>query len=156
VIEFGSSKNFSIKDSSYSATASRNTLSTDSTSSCKSSGTSTNFISHAHVSFIPNHTARLLIKSTTPLNSSSAPIGSCKGTGLAPRHFSYLLATTLRKSAPARSILLTNPIRATLLLSDANRQLVSDCGSTPSTALKAKTAPSRTRSERFTSTVKST
>ena len=49
----------------------------------------------------------------------------------------------------------TNPIRGTLYLS-ARPQFVSDCGSTPDTAQNRPTAPSRTRSERSTSTVKST
>ena len=46
-------------------------------------------------------------------------------------------------------------IRGTAYLS-ACRQTVSDCGSTPATESKTATAPSRTRSERSTSTVKST
>ena len=54
-----------------------------------------------------------------------------------------------------RSILLTKQIRGTEYLS-AWRQTVSDCGSTPATESNTATAPSRTRSERSTSTVKST
>ena len=54
-----------------------------------------------------------------------------------------------------RSILLTKAMRGTRYLS-ACRQTVSDCGSTPATASKTATAPSSTRSERSTSTVKST
>ena len=46
-------------------------------------------------------------------------------------------------------------MRGTRYLS-AWRQTVSDCGSTPPTAQKTATAPSRTRSERSTSAVKST
>ena len=46
-------------------------------------------------------------------------------------------------------------IRGTWYLS-ACRQTVSDCGSTPATESKTAIAPSRTRSERSTSTVKST
>jgi hypothetical protein len=38
----------------------------------------------------------------------------------------------------------------------ARRQFVSDCGSTPATPSNTTTAPSSTRSERFTSMVKST
>ncbi len=53
------------------------------------------------------------------------------------------------------SILLTKQMRGTLYLS-AWRHTVSDCGSTPSLPSKTATAPSRTRSERSTSTVKST
>ncbi len=46
-------------------------------------------------------------------------------------------------------------MRGTLYLS-AWRQTVSDCGSTPATESKTAIAPSSTRSERSTSTVKST
>ena len=76
------------------------------------------------------------------------------GTGLAPRR-SRIIWTTLPKSAPTRSILLTKAMRGTLYLS-AWRQTVSDCGSTPPTAQNTATAPSRMRRERSTSTVKST
>jgi hypothetical protein len=46
-------------------------------------------------------------------------------------------------------------MRGTEYLS-ACRHTVSDCGSTPATESKTATAPSSTRSERSTSTVKST
>ena len=58
-------------------------------------------------------------------------------------------------SAPMRSSLLTKQIRGTPYWS-ACRHTVSDCGSTPATPSNTATAPSRTRSERSTSTVKST
>jgi hypothetical protein len=51
--------------------------------------------------------------------------------------------------------LLTKQIRGTSYLS-ACRQTVSDCGSTPSLPSNTATAPSSTRSDRSTSTVKST
>src|SRR2546425_13210116 len=54
-----------------------------------------------------------------------------------------------------RSILLTKQMRGTRYLS-AWRQTVSDCGCTPATESNTQTAPSRTRKERSTSTVKST
>ncbi len=54
-----------------------------------------------------------------------------------------------------RSILLTKMIRGTLYLF-AWRQTVSDCGCTAATESKSATRPSSTRSERSTSTVKST
>ena len=54
-----------------------------------------------------------------------------------------------------RSILLMKAMRGTRYLS-AWRQTVSDCGSTPATESKTAIAPSSTRSERSTSTVKST
>ena len=66
-----------------------------------------------------------------------------------------MLSTALSKCAPMRSILLMNAMRGTRYLS-AWRQTVSDCGSTPATESNTATAPSSTRSERSTSTVKST
>ena len=54
-----------------------------------------------------------------------------------------------------RSILLMNAMRGTEYLS-AWRQTVSDCGSTPATESNSAMAPSSTRSDRSTSTVKST
>ena len=85
---------------------------------------------------------------------SSAPIGICTGTGLAPSR-SRIDCTEAKKFAPVRSILLMNAMRGTLYLS-ACRQTVSDCGWTPATASKTAMAPSRTRRLRSTSTVKST
>jgi hypothetical protein len=66
-----------------------------------------------------------------------------------------IISTHRSKSAPIRSILLMKQIRGTSYLL-AWRHTVSVWGSTPATASKTATAPSRTRSERSTSTVKST
>jgi hypothetical protein len=65
-------------------------------------------------------------RSTTPSKASSAPIGIWIATGFAPRR-SIIVCIALKKSAPTRSILLTNAIRGTRYLS-ACRQTVSDCG----------------------------
>ena len=65
------------------------------------------------------------------------------------------MSTVRWKSAPMRSILLTKQMRGTAYLL-AWRHTVSVCGSTPATASNTATAPSSTRSERSTSTVKST
>ena len=55
--------------------------------------------------------ASLVIRSTTPYESLFlAPMGTLSGTALA-RAFSFTSLTTLKKSAPERSILLTKPIR---------------------------------------------
>ena len=89
-----------------------------------------------------------------PRRSASAPIGSWIGTGCAPRR-SIIVWIDMSKSAPMRSILLMNAMRGTWYLS-AWRQTVSDCGSTPATESNSAMAPSSTRSERSTSTVKST
>ena len=96
----------------------------------------------------------MFTRSTTPVKSASAPIGSCTGTGWAPSR-SIIVWTEFSKLAPMRSILLMNAMRGTRYLS-AWRQTVSDCGSTPATESKTAIAPSSTRSERSTSTVKST
>jgi len=61
----------------------------------------------------------------------------------------------MKKSAPILSILLTKQMRGTSYLS-AWRHTVSDWGSTPLPPSNTATAPSRTRSERSTSIVKST
>ena len=99
-------------------------------------------------------TAFISTRSISPWNCSPANIGIWIGTGFAPSR-SRIIRTTLSKSAPTRSILLTKAMRGTLYLS-AWRQTVSDWGSTPPTAQNTATAPSSTRSERSTSTVKST
>src|ERR1700745_2436179 len=99
------------------------------------------------IAFIP-------MRSMIPLRSASAPIGSCTGTGCAPRR-SIIVWTALSKSAPMRSILLMNAMRGTWYLS-AWRHTVSDWGSTPATESNSAIAPSSTLNERSTSTVKST
>ena len=81
-------------------------------------------------------------------------MGSWITAGSASRR-SRIICTVRSKSAPMRSILLTKQMRGTLYLL-AWRHTVSVWGSTPATASKTATAPSRTRSERSTSTVKST
>jgi len=78
VNEFSSSKNFSIKDSSNSATASNNSLLNLLASSIISAGISTSWnVIPWSASFqtIPLK----LIKSTTPLKLSSSPILICNG-----------------------------------------------------------------------------
>src|SRR5471030_2765861 len=74
--------------------------------------------------------------------------------GVAPSRVT-IISTQRWNSAPTRSILLTKQIRGTLYLS-ACRQTVSDCGSTPATASNTSTTATSTRSDRSTSTVKST
>lgn len=98
--------------------------------------------------------ARIRTRSTTPVKPSSRPMGSWTGSGTAPRRV-RIDSTAASSSAPARSILLTNARRGTPCRS-ACRHTVSLCGSTPATASKTATAPSRTRSERSTSSEKST
>ena len=93
-------------------------------------------------------------RSITPWKSPSLPQGSCRTSGFACRR-STIISTVRPKSAPVRSILFTKPIRGTPYRS-ACRQTVSVCGSTPATASNTAIAPSSTRSDRSTSTVKST
>src|ERR1700752_4732601 len=78
----------------------------------------------------------------------------CSATGFAPRR-EIIDSNERSNDAPARSSLLMKQILGTPYLS-AWRQTVSDCGSTPATPSNTATAPSRTRSERSTSIVKST
>ena len=68
---------------------------------------------------------------------------------------SRMESSAAKKSAPNRSILLTKHMRGTWYLL-AWRHTVSVWGSTPATASNTATAPSRTRRDRSTSTVKST
>src|SRR4029453_56105 len=81
-------------------------------------------------------------------------MGSWTTAVLAPSR-SWMAASAAKKSAPSRSILLMKHIRGTRYLS-ACFQTVSVWGSTPATPSNTATAPSRTRSDRSTSTVKST
>ncbi len=82
------------------------------------------------------------------------PHGSWITSGVAPSR-SLIMSTQRWNSAPTRSILSTKQIRGTPYRS-ACRQTVSDWGSTPATPSNTATAPSSTRSDRSTSTVKST
>ena len=88
------------------------------------------------------------------MKSPSAPIGSCRTSGVELSR-STIISTQWKKSAPVRSSLLTKHMRGTAYLL-AWRHTVIVCGSTPATPSKTATAPSRTRSERSTSAVKST
>ena len=98
--------------------------------------------------------AFISIRSITPLKSSSVPQLIWIGTALAPKR-SFSWSTTMKKSAPVRSILLTKTIRGTSYLL-AWRHTVSVCGWTPEEPHRTTTAPSSTRRERSTSIVKST
>ena len=89
-----------------------------------------------------------------PSKSASSPIGSCSTAVLGVSR-SSMLASEPKNDAPVRSSLLMKHIRGTPYRS-ACRQTVSVCGSTPATPSNTATAPSSTRSERSTSTVKST
>ena len=148
-----SSRYSSINSSSASAAASTVCSRASRQASSMSSGISSS------VKFVPILTSSQKIalprtRSTMPRYLSSAPIGSCNGTAVLPRR-SLIWPTTLRKSAPERSILLTKASLGTLYLF-AWRHTVSDCGSTPPTAQNTAQAPSRTLSDLSTSMVKST
>ena len=89
-----------------------------------------------------------------PRKWPSAPMGIWMRATVASRR-SLIWSTALKKSAPMRSILLMKQMRGTPYLL-AWRHTVSVWGSTPATASNTATAPSSTRSDRSTSTVKST
>ena len=105
---------------------------------------------------MPSSQTRAFIasRSTTPWKLALGADGQLDDGRVASRR-SLIMSTQRSKSAPMRSILLTKQMRGTSYLL-AWRQTVSVWGSTPATASKTATAPSRTRSERSTSTVKST
>ena len=108
----GSSKYFSRRFSSYSATASISSPRNFSTSSFMSSGISTTS-KVAPMFSSCQMIARFFTKSTQPLKLSSSPIGNTIGTAL-DLSISRTCVQTFRKFAPCRSILLTNPILGTL------------------------------------------
>ena len=89
-----------------------------------------------------------------PVKVSPEPTGSWIGKARLVRR-SRIIVRQRSKSAPTRSILFAKMIRGTPYRS-AWRQTVSVCGSTPATESSRVTAPSSTRSDRSTSTVKST
>ena len=95
-----------------------------------------------------------MIKSIIPVSSSPAPIGHSIGLASTPS-LSLIVFKLYSKSAPVLSILFAKIIRGTLN-SVACLQTVSVCGSTPACASISATAPSNTRSDLDTSTVKST
>ena len=90
----------------------------------------------------------------TPPKLTSPPIGIWIGTVVRPSLLSSW-EITFCGFAPVRSILLMNASRGTLYRF-IWRSTVIDCDWTPATAQSTSTAPSRTRSDRSTSTVKST
>ena len=120
-----SSKNFSINPSSVSDIFSTIFALASSAVETNSSGISTSFGS---VGLFPSSYIYAFIstRSIRPLYSASAPIGICKGTGLA-FNLSLIVPTAKSKSAPSLSILFIKHILGTLCLS-ACLQTVSDCG----------------------------
>ncbi len=134
-----------------SATASASACRRRSASAANSTGTSATWTPSAPSGQV---SARSRSRSTTPVKSPSRPIGTCTASGTGWSR-SRIEATALSRSAPGRSILLTNAIRGTPCRS-AWRHTDSLCGSTPATASNTATAPSSTRSARSTSSAKST
>ena len=146
-------KNFSSSASSVSAALSIIFWRHSSACSLSSAGISPS-ITLRPLQLSSKRSAFMRMRSTTPSNASSLPIGITTGTGF-PCRIVFTSSSAPKKSAPTRSILLTKMIFGTLYFSDW-RQTCSDCGCTPATAQKSATAPSSTRSERSTSAVKST
>ena len=146
------SRYFIINSSSCSATASIILSWYSLAKSFISSGISVSSISFPKSSLWMN--ALIFIKSTIPLNWSSAPIGNWIGTAFAFNLFFNWSIQSI-KLAPVISILFTYTILGTLYLS-ACLQTVSVCGWTPPFAANTVTAPSRTLKDLCTSTVKST
>ena len=104
--------------------------------------------------FSGNCQASPVTRSTRARNSRPAPMGIWMGSAGAPSR-ARRSATALAKSAPGRSSWLTKAIEQTELRTIC-RQTVSDCAWTPATPFTTSTAPSSTRMQRSTSTVKST
>ena len=89
-----------------------------------------------------------------PLKSLDCPTGMVQMAGTT-RSLAFICSMADLKSAPRRSSLFTYAMRGTLYLLDWNHT-VSLWTSTPPTAQNTPMAPSRTRSDRSTSAVKST
>jgi hypothetical protein len=90
----------------------------------------------------------------SPMKSASAPIGSCSTSGVAPRRLDD--GVDAEEEVGARAVELVHEADAgdAVLVGLPPHGL--DWGSTPATPSNTATAPSSTRSERSTSTVKST
>ena len=111
-MESGSSKYFSSRFSSYSATASMSSPRNFSASSLRSLGISISSKVDPKLSSCQT-IARFFTKSTIPLKSSSSPMFNTIGTAL-DLSMSRTCWQTPKKFDPWRSILLTKPIRGTL------------------------------------------
>ena len=144
--------NLSMSSSSWSASFSNSSWWASVAASRYSSGISV--VSHSSPISLIHRWAFISTRSMTPTNPASLPHGSWTTKGFALRR-SSIIRTVRPKSAPVRSILLMKQIRGTPYRS-AWRHTVSVCGSTPATASNTPIAPSSTRSDRSTSTVKST
>ena len=102
--------NFSIRDSSWSASFSNRSWCACSAASCSSAGISV--VSHSSPISETQCSAFISTRSITPWKSPSLPHGSCRTSGFACRR-STIISTVRPKSAPVRSILFTKPIRGT-------------------------------------------
>ncbi|KAF5031670.1 hypothetical protein DSECCO2_625360 [anaerobic digester metagenome] len=102
---------FSSRASSSSATASTMARRFSRYRSIMSAGTSSS-VNSTPLLDLSNLMALPLIRSTTPSNLSSLPMGSWMGMGFARRR-STIMSTQRKKLAPMRSILLTKQMRGT-------------------------------------------
>ena len=102
----------SIISSSFSATASSSLPRHSSAASVWVAGMSTTSYISPLAASADQTSAFMRTRSTTPLKSASAPIGSCMTSGTAPRR-STIMSTQRWNSAPVRSSLLTKQMRGT-------------------------------------------
>ena len=165
VVAFRMARWISSKESSSPARYLPNSSSSCSTAasitSCRAASTRSRYASGTGISVnvLPNVSSSKMIStrrstSMCPVNISPEPTGSWIGYAFLVSR-SRIMARQRSKSAPTRSILLAKIRRGTPYRS-AWRHTVSVCGSTPATESSRVTAPSSTRRERSTSTVKST
>ncbi len=138
------SRYFIKRSSSASAAASLRASLYVSTSSIMSAGISSSV-------YLPLPASKMralfLIRSTTPLNLSSAPMGSCTGMIWSEKVL-FICSITLKKSAFSRSILL---MKASLGIWGKSSQATSVCTSTPALAENVITILSTTRAAPTTS-----
>ena len=143
-VRFPSAKNFSMRESSPSAALS--------TSFCRAASTAAFALSGTAASLSPIH-AFCSMRSTTPVKSAPAPIGTTTGTNVA-LNFSVRSATQRSKSARSFSILFTKMKRGISRRARRRQSLiVSIC--TPTSAPTTSMQESETRKAATTSPTKS-
>ncbi len=135
------SKKTSIRASSVSATASIMACRAAAACSATSAGTSPSV--GLPLSSAAQVKARILMRSTTPLNDCSEPIGTWIGTAERENR-SWICSTVLSNEDRSRSRRLTTNITAAPF-SSAYFQVFSDWTCTPATAWTHSRAPSQTR-----------
>ena len=110
IVGSSSCTNFSMSDSSWSASFSNSSWWAWAAAAWYSAGMGSS--SHSSPISPIQRSARISTRSMTPMKSDSVPHGSCRTSGFAARR-STIMSTVRPKSAPVRSILFTKQMRGT-------------------------------------------